>query len=29
MKSTQVFMNNSVYLGLAILQIGEIVMYEF
>ena len=29
MKNTQVLMNNSVYLGLAILQISEIVMYEF
>ena len=29
MKNAQVLMNNSVYLGLAILQISEIVMYEF
>ena len=29
MNKTQVFMNNSVYLGLSILELRKIVMYEF
>lgn len=29
MKKAKIFMNQSVYLGLSMLQISEIVMYEF
>ena len=29
MKTTRIFMNKSVYLGLSILEISTIVMYEF
>ena len=29
LKETRILMNKSVYLGLAILQIGTIIMYEF
>ena len=29
MKKTQILMNNQVYLGLSILDLGKTVMYEF